>query len=1657
MKTFYALVTALLFSLEIIAQVDVTATGGNLSASYPTLKEALDQVNLGTHTGAINIGISGNTTETASAVINASGAGAASYVFIVIRPTGSAARTISGNIAGPLIDLNGADSVTIDGLNTGGNSLTISNTNTGSTASTIQLIQDASSNMITRCNVRGSTGAAGTTGIGTGVIYFAYGTAPVTGCDNNTISNNTIGPAGTNLPVRGIYSLGVVGSGPFSDNNSILNNNIFDYFSPYENSYGVYLLSSNGNWTISGNHFYQTATRTPINNRTHFGISVVTGKGLTINNNFIGGSSPSALGAPYTFAGTASTRFVGITMSADNLPVNNIQGNTIANISLNTSAFSDIGTGIWCGIEIFSGSANVGTTAANTIGATSGTDNIRVVSTGSGGLVVGMSIGATGAIAIQNNTMGAISFTGSGSTIAGHLAGINFADGSSSLTVSGNTIGNVTADNMRSGTNGTTTGASMVSGITSPGTQYGTVAIANNTIRNLSAYGTGNGFVRGIWTGPVFNSSVVFSVTGNTISALTTSAAPISGIFAQSSAIGIYVSAGTNNLVSQNTLHTIANINPTTTGTYVMGILTATGTNTTISRNRIYNLANAGTSATTTSPSVAAGIVVQNGTTAVNIFNNMISLGNGQTTNTAFMGIQCQNGITPNPLSRIYYNSIHIEGTAVAGAQPSFGIARTDFSTTARTAPVDIKNNIVNNTRSGGTGGHFAIGNNYGALTATTAGWGANASNYNLLNANAATIGNWGGTSRLSFASWRGTSAGDSSSLTAKPVSFVNTITGNLRLNFGTTPTSIESAGTVLANVTTDFDNDARPGPTGAVNGGSFAPDLGADEFDGVYLDGVPPVITYAPLGNTCDTGSRSLVVAITDFNGAPLSGLGLPRLYWRVNAGAYTGVAATSLGNNQYRFVFGNGALLGDVISYYVVAQDTAATPNVTAAPAAGATGFTANPPAAATPPTAPNSYTIIPVLPAGIYSIGTGGNYTTVGAAINAYNNSCLVGPVVFEIRNGTYFEAAGWIIRKHPDASAVNTLTIRPAAGASPYIGGNVGGGPSLKILGSYVTVDGSNNGGQSRDLIIGNSSTTGPIAIVIGSTGTSPITNVTIKNCHITTSAYTNPAVVMSDGAVYNDSGYFNNISFVNNRVYFANVGLHINAVPQPGNGNNIAIRNNLMNVGGFDQLRYGGIFMKGVDGATVSGNSIGNFETATLESDFGISLVNCSNTALLRNNISNLNFSPTSGAAAPVGILVTANIPSTGIAITGNTITGLNSNGGTTGVSTRGIAVTNNVTGVTIGQNSISQISNGNTAGWAAHGILLASTSTAANITVVNNFIANVFAYGFSSTGIDDNGYGIAINAGAGYQLYHNTVNLATGQSLASGFPSAFYVSAAITTNGAIDLRNNIFCNRQTNVSTQRFAIISKASSSVMAAIDYNDYYSTGPNLGYFGTSNQSNLAALQASFGGNANSINALPSFISNTDLRINTNENSGLDNKGVPIVSVPLDIDSNARSNTTPDIGASEFAFLGYCANINVGFVSNLVGSSYQWQVDTGSGYADIANGGVYGGATTATLTLINPPTSYVGYKYRCVVDGTGIGAENVYKVGANWTGASSTDWTDSGNWGCGIVPDRYTHVQINKDVPNYPVINLPVTIKSLLLQLGAAITIAAGGVLNM
>jgi lysophospholipase L1-like esterase len=69
-------------------------------------------------------------------------------------------------------------------------------------------------------------------------------------------------------------------------------------------------------------------------------------------------------------------------------------------------------------------------------------------------------------------------------------------------------------------------------------------------------------------------------------------------------------------------------------------------------------------------------------------------------------------------------------------------------------------------------------------------------------------------------------------------------------------------------------------------------------------------------------------------------------------------------------------------------------------------------------------------------------------------------------------------------------------------------------------------------------------------------------------------------------------------------------------------------------------------------------------------------------------------------------------------------------------------------------------------------------------------------------------------------------------------------------------------------------------------------------------------------------------------------------------------------------DITYSKIDTLTACEGSNVTMSAAVAGSSYQWQLNTGSGYVDIS------GATSATYTLSNILPAWSGYRFRCLAD---------------------------------------------------------------------------------
>jgi putative cofactor-binding repeat protein len=225
-----------------------------------------------------------------------------------------------------------------------------------------------------------------TTSTGSGIIQFTT-TTGATGNDNNLIDHNDLFDGAT-TPTNIIYSSGTSGKG--NSGNTISNNNIYNFYTAASDHSGVLLVSYNSAWTITGNSFYETASRNLTSTTAGWNaISCTSGtsNGLIITNNYIGGTAPNAGGTPLTLTGAGIFRGMRLTVGAT--PVTSVQGNTIRNVAVTSSS----GSTVQSALSVVTGSFNVGDLTPNTIGSQSSTGSITFSGSGAGAIFSGIVAG----------------------------------------------------------------------------------------------------------------------------------------------------------------------------------------------------------------------------------------------------------------------------------------------------------------------------------------------------------------------------------------------------------------------------------------------------------------------------------------------------------------------------------------------------------------------------------------------------------------------------------------------------------------------------------------------------------------------------------------------------------------------------------------------------------------------------------------------------------------------------------------------------------------------------------------------------------------------------------------------------------------------------------------------------------------------------------------------------------------------------------------------------------------------------------------------------------------------------------------------------------------------------------------------------------------
>ena len=687
------------FILATIADAQVTVSGSTgANATYSRLALAFTAINGATQTGNnIVITITANTTESTTATLNAG-----AWTTLTIYPT-TTGLTISGNLSAPLIDLNGADYVTIDGrVNANGStkSLSITNTNTGSgaTTSTIRFINSAENNTVKYCTIKGSeTNTSG------GIIFFSTAAAG-NGNDGNSVNNNNITSDAAGRPINAIYS---AGSGGYENSeNTISNNNIYDFLNKGAISAGINLGISNTNWTISDNNLYEVASFIPTASVAYNAIKInnASGTGFTVSGNFIGGSSASCGGSVWTKTAAFDNVFYAINLNVGATPASSVQNNTIQNITWSNSAAAS-----WTGIQVAVGAVNIGTITGNTIGASTGTGSITVTAGATGTNVYGINAAGSGTVNCQNNIIGAITVANANSSFACNFYGINRSNTGNNI-FSNNTIGSTSQANSIQASSASTSNAQSVFGIYN--TTGGNLTISNNTIANLTnsttnAIADSLGVVDGIKS-----TSGIITITGNTIHNLTNANANSSSI-QNSSVCGITLtSTNALNTITGNTINNLSNSNNTFAGSVIGLYFGSTGMYTSISHtvtgNFIHSLSATGSSSTGAS---LYGIKINTGQTTY--ANNIISL--DENTATTIYGIY-ETGTSSNN-NNIFFNTVYIGGTPTTSTANSYA-----FYSATSTNTRNFTNNIFENARSnnGATGKHYAAYFNYGVNTFLT-------------------------------------------------------------------------------------------------------------------------------------------------------------------------------------------------------------------------------------------------------------------------------------------------------------------------------------------------------------------------------------------------------------------------------------------------------------------------------------------------------------------------------------------------------------------------------------------------------------------------------------------------------------------------------------------------------------------------------------------------------------------------------------------------------------------------------------------------------------------------------------------------------------------------------------------------------------------------
>jgi predicted GH43/DUF377 family glycosyl hydrolase len=493
---------------------------------------------------------------------------------------------------------------------------------------------------------------------------------------------------------------------------------------------------------------------------------------------------------------------------------------------------------------------------------------------------------------------------------------------------------------------------------------------------------------------------------------------------------------------------------------------------------------------------------------------------------------------------------------------------------------------------------------------------------------------------------------------------------------------------------------------------------------------------------------------------------------------------------------------------------------------------------------------------LPAGTYTIGTGGDFATIDSVFDRLSGGGILGPVTFLLTDTLYvasparenmFKLTGPIA----GAGSSSRITIRPADNVTTVIQGS--GWTTLYLVNaSYITIDGIAGGptGFGRLTVRALYNTQVPWNDAIDIQGNSDfiyLQNMTVRS----------DDARLSSGIWFFSSPAGGPDSCLISRVF----------VPSASTGVFVTAYDYFTGEGSLTSFRPKGFVIRN--------SRIGSLEDNKMS--WGIDATWTEDILIERNTISNLKAS---------------------------TGWGLDN-----GLTTIGILATSSLNGV-IRDNVVCALrGSGETRVW---GILATRAfSSGTGLKIFNNMI-----YDLKNTGTTSPASTIGIHVmrdNPNVPVAHNSVFLNDTSAVPDGI-SALRLGASVVSG--VTIKNNIFINTSkqntTTVAGMSDAIRLNGGLAAIVGSDYNDLFVGSYSSSRLVTALETTYSALNnwQATGNDAHSVSMLPVFGASTLHLDNLHTTTEyLCDRGIPIPGITVDIDGDVRNASTPDLGADEVA----------------------------------------------------------------------------------------------------------------------------------------------------